>query len=496
MKPMPGTFARLIRQSGLYALGNVSVKAAGLILAPFFLNPAYLSLEAYGYFALLNVTAQLGIFIVGLGLGTGLMRFMTSEAHRDERDALPFTALVTVLGAAVAAVAGLWLLDAPLAGLLLDAPEKTGLIHLTALYVAFKVVGGIPMMMMRIQERAGWYAFAVAAEMGLLIGGVFWFLAHEGRGLEGVMLAYTCAAGGNMLVLTVGMLGRVRPRFRARLVGALVRFGAPLVLAGLAGWFLNAGDRYLLKWLAAPETVGLYDWSARLAGVINMLFVQSFQLAFNVIGLKALGAGDLSVHRRTFRHYVVWTGWAVLGLSLLTPDLMAFLVARLDVSAFYRGAETLVLPLALGFLSYGVFMIANNVLYATGSSGLVGVNVVAAALFNAVMNVALIPVWGAFGAAAATFASYTLLAVLAARGAERRRRVGYPWRVFVVVVLLIVALYVPGLMIGAWPKGWRMAARIGLTAAYVPLLLGLRLYTKTEVWTAWERLRGWWKRRS
>ena len=491
MNGKPGTFSRLIRQSGLYALGNVTVKAAGLILAPFFLNPEYLSVEEYGYFALLNVTAQLGIFIVGLGLGTGLMRFMTSEAHRDERDALPFTALVTATAAAAIAVGALWVLDAPFAALLLDAPGKTGLIHLMALYVAFKVVGGIPMMMMRIQERAGWYSVAVVAEMGLLIGGVLWFLAYEGRGLEGVMLAYTCAAGGNVLVLMTGMLARVRPRFRPRLVGALVRFGAPLVMAGLAGWFLNAGDRYLLKWLAKPETVGLYDWSVRLAGVINMLFVQSFQLAFNVIGLKALGAGDVSVHRRTFRHYVVWTGWAVLGLSLLTPDLMAFLVARLNVSAFYRGAETLVLPLALGFLSYGVFMIANNILYATGSSGLISVNVLAAALFNGLINVALIPVWGAHGAALATFASYTLLAVLTARGAERRQPVGYPWRVFLIVVLLIFILYVPGLLVGGLPKGWRFSVRIALTVSYLPLLPLLGLYTRDEIRRAWHSLRRW-----
>ncbi|GIV62243.1 MAG: hypothetical protein KatS3mg044_1109 [Rhodothermaceae bacterium] len=478
---MPAPFLRIVKQSGLYALGNISVKAAGLLLAPVFLNPAYLSIEAYGYFALLNVTGQLGIFVVGLGLGTGLLRFMTSEAHAEVRDVLPFTALATTVAAAVLGGGLLWVLAPALAGLLLDDPGQARLVHYLALYVAFKVVGGVPMVLLRIRERAGWYATAVAVEMALLLAAVYGFVVVRGEGLEGVMQAYAVAAGGSMLVLTGVMLRHIRWCFRTAMVRPLIRFGVPLVLAGLAGWFLNAGDRYLLKWLADPETTGLYDWSARLAGVINLLFVQSFQLAFNVIGLKALAEGDLSVHRRTFRHYVVWTGWAVLGLSLLTLDGMLLLVSRFDVAAFYVQAEALVLPLALGFLSYGVYLIANSVLYATGETGLISLNVAGAALLNAGLNLALIPFFGALGAALTTFVSYTVLAVGVARQAERRRRVGYPWRVFVLTLVLVVGLFALGRLTAAWSPGVRLTVRVGLILAYVPLLQVTNLYRREEL---------------
>ena len=484
----------LARQSGIYALGNAAAKLSGLVLAPLYLNTAYLSLESYGYFALLIVTAQLGIFVAGLGLGTGLLKFMSDPQHVAERGALPFTALAATVGAAGLAFGLIWLLDGVLAQALLDGAEQRHLVRILAVYVAFKVVGAIPMMLLRIEERAAWYAVAMTAEIVVLIGGVYYFLAARGMGLEGIMLAYALSAGVSMVVLTGVMLSVVPWTFRARLMRPLMRYGTPLVLASLAGWFLNAGDRYLLKWLVDIEVVGIYDWAARISGVLNMLFVQSFQLAFSVLGLKTLGAGDVSLHRRTFRHYVIWTGWAVLGLSLFTFDAMTVLVEGFDINPDYLEADRLVLPLALGFMAYGIYVVVNNVLYATGHTKVIGVNVALAAVLNAGLNIALIPVLGALGAALTTLFSYAVLAGLSARIATGKVHINYDGRVLFVVLLLVVGLY--GLM---WPsRDWSMALRLplrlGAILAYLPLLVVFRLYTWEEVRLGWRHAKAQWAR--
>ena len=160
---MKSISSRLLRQSGLYALGNVALKASGLALAVLYLNPNYLTVEEFGYFGLMIVTAQFGLYVVGLGLGMGLLKFMADPDYEAEREALPFTALVATLGAAAAALGVLWLLARPLAGLMLDDPAQDGLIHLMTLYLVSKVIGGIPLMLLRVQERAGWYVVAMVA---------------------------------------------------------------------------------------------------------------------------------------------------------------------------------------------------------------------------------------------------------------------------------------------------------------------------------------------
>lgn len=477
---MESISSRLIRQSGLYALGNVALKASGLLLAVFYLNPAYLSPEDFGYYGLLIVTAQLGIFVAGMGLNMGLLKFMTDAAYEADRPSLPFTVFVATTVSAAGLLALLWVAAEPFSRLLLDTADRAVLIRLMALYVALKAVLVIPLMVLRVKERAGLFALVMGGEMVFLIAGAYYLLVVKGLGLYGLVLAHTLAAGATAFVLVGLMLVRVPWRFAPRLVRLLVRFGAPLVMVSLASWFLKAGDRYLLKWLLDAEAVGLYEWAARLASVLNLLLVQSFQQAFAVIGLKALGragGADAAIHRATFRHYVIWAGWAALGLSLLAYDLTLLLPA----DARYLQTDDLVLFLALGFLANGVYYVIVNLIYGSGRTQDISLNVLAVAGLNVALNLALIPLFGVIGAAFATFVSYFTLAGGAAFFARRDVTVRFPWRLLAIVVVLIVGLYVLSQPSTAWTTGARLSLRFGLVLAYPAFLVATGLYTRDDL---------------
>lgn len=468
---------RLLHQGGLYAIGNVIVKASGLILAPLYLN--LLTEQQFGYFALLDITARVVITMGGLGLAAGLLRFLTQHTDADEREAIPLTALVLATGAALFWGIALWLAAPLLARLLLDDGQMAWVVRLMGLYTAIKVVQSIPLMLMRARERPGLFLGATFTELAVLIGGVVWLLGSLNRGVQGIMEAYALAAASSTVLLVGGMLMRIRWRLRRRLAGLLVRFGVPLAFAGLAALVLNLGDRYMLKALANASTVGVYDWAGRLGGVINMLFVQSFHMAFNVIGLKVLGpeAGGRAVYRRVFRHYVIWTGWGVIGLSLLALDLTVLLSDR----PAYQAVDTLILPIALGFLLYGLYYIVANVLYAVGNSRVIAVVVVGAAAANLLLNAAFIPWLGALGAALTTTAAYGLLLLFTLRAAQRHLYVDYAWGKLAWVLLLVVGLVGLGQVAADWTPLARLAWRGGLILAYLPLVLLTRLYTLDEV---------------
>lgn len=485
-----GGLGRVIRQTGIYAIGNVAVKASGLLLAPLYLNTALLPAAAYGHLVLLEATAQIIVPVSGLGLATGMLRFM-SEPEETRTPAIAFTTLFLTLLTAGTAFALLWFAAPFFGGFLLDDPAETLLPRLMAGYAALKVVGTVPYMLLRVRERAGWYTISLAAEWTVLVAGVYYFLALRDLGLEGVLIAYVASAAASSVVMTGFMLTQVEWRFNRRLVGRLLVFGVPLVLSAFAGLFLNVGDRYILKYLTDAETVGLYGWASRLGGTINMLFVQSFQLAFTVIGLKTVGTGDRSLHRRTFRHYTIWTGWAVLGLSLLAYDATLLLVNLFGVDPFYLEADVMVLPIALGFMCYGVYIVVNNILYATNLTHVISLNVLGAATLNVALNFALIPVMGAYGAALATTLSYAALAAMSARVAEGRIHVGYPWRILAIVLILVVALYVPAYRSTDWATLPRLGLRIVLILAYLPLVWMTGLYTRGDVQKGLDWLRAY-----
>ena len=474
---------RIATQSGIYALGNLALKLGGLLLIPLYVNT--LSEASYGYFALLDATARVLIMVLGFGLGTGLLRFMTHPGHADDHAALPFTAWVTAASVSIVGVLLVWVLAPSIAAGLLDAAARAPLVQWMGLYAGLKVVEAIPIMLLRTRERAGWYVVATVLELGVLIASAF-VLLRQGHGVLGIMQAYALSAGIGTVVLSGAMLWHERWAFRASLIQPLIRFGAPLVMAGLAALVLNIGDRYVLKALLDPAAVGVYDWASRLGGVINMLFVQSFQLAFGVIGLKALALEKegIALYRRTFRHFVIWTGWGVLGLSLFTLDFTALIANK----AAYLAADQLVLPIGLGFMAYGIYHIAVNVLYASGETQHIARMVIMAALANVGLNIVLIPTFGSVGAALTTGGAYALLAVLAVRQARQHLKVDYSWRTLGFVLLLVGLLWGIGQLTQSWAAGPRFAARVGLVFAYLPLLYLCRLYRRDELIGLWQLL--------
>ncbi|MEL7361363.1 MAG: polysaccharide biosynthesis C-terminal domain-containing protein [Bacteroidota bacterium] len=481
-------FRRLLGQGGLYALSNLGVKAAGLLLLGFYLDPDLLTAAEYGYLVLLETTAQVLVIVAGLGIGSGLLKLATDPAYANRRDALLTTALAASSLCGVGAVMLVGAVARPLADFLLDDAEATLAVWLMGVYAGLKVVAAVPYVVLRVRERAGLFALAALTEIGLLLGGVVYFLAVRDAGLVGVMQGFVLAATGAVLLLGGGLLRTLRWEWDPRLVRPLLKLGVPLAFAAIASIALNAGDRYMLKAFADAEVVAVYGLAAKFGGVINMLFVQSFNLAFSVLGLKAIAAegrrAPLPFHQRIARLYTVVTGWGVLGLALLTLDVTAWL----SPNALYLQADLLVLPIALGFLVYGLYFVGMNVLYAHQATGTIAGAVAGAAALNLALNAVAIPTLGGLGAALTSFVAYAVLAAVTLVRAAQVGGLRVSWRSLVVVVFVVVGLWWIAQATVDWEPLERISARLGLLASYPLIVLVLGVYTREELQTLRARL--------
>ncbi|MDX1741794.1 MAG: oligosaccharide flippase family protein, partial [Rhodothermales bacterium] len=226
---MSPRLTRLIGQTGLYALATAAIKASGLFLAPILLNTAFLSQGGYGQLEVLLVTAQLGIVITGMGIGWGLLRYLTDPSSEDDHAALPFTSLLMIVVCASLALA-VFVGGAPLIDrLLFGDGELTSAIRILGAYIFVKAVGQIPYMVLRAREHVGSFVTIVVVEVIALVGLVYVFLVVRGEGLHGVLYAYLLAATAGLLLLTVFVLARIDLKFNRSLVKRIFFFGAPLV---------------------------------------------------------------------------------------------------------------------------------------------------------------------------------------------------------------------------------------------------------------------------
>ncbi|MDT0632970.1 lipopolysaccharide biosynthesis protein [Rubrivirga litoralis] len=474
---------RLARQSSVYALASVVSKASGFVLLVFYADPDVLPKADLGVLGGLDAAKAFALLVAGAGLPLGIIQFASSPALGErERAAVPATALAlaAVAGCVVAALG--WAAAPPIAAAF-GMAGRAEVVRWLAVYVGFKTVADVAYTVLRQREKAGAFVLLGTLEMGLLVAAVLWFLVVQGQGLVGVMKGYAVSAVALAAVTTPLLLARVDRRVAAGLVRPMLVFGLPLVVSGFAGRFLNLGDRFLLLHFLGGEATAVYEVASRFGGVVNVFLVQSFNLAFTVLGLKALGGGaggggDAEIHRQSFRHLAAVAGWMVLGLGLFMGDVARVLFPD---DPTYAQADGLTVLVGGGFAFYGLYFVVVNVLYAAGRTGAVAATVGGAAVLNLALNLALIPALGAAGAAWATLVAYAALAVVTARLGQRSTPVAYPWRALAVVVALVAGLWALAQPTAAWPTAARLAGRGGIALAYPALLVALGVYGRAEI---------------
>lgn len=469
---------RLFRQSSTYALASVVAKLSGFVLLAFYGDPDVLPKADFGYLGALDATKMFALLVAGVGLPLGIIRFASSPTlSEEERAAVPVTALVVAVVAGAASAALGWALAPAASEALFGTAARAEAVRWLAVFVGFKTVSDVSYTVLRQREKAGAFVLIGIVEALLLVALVVAFLV-AGEGLTGVMKGYALSAAVICAVVTPALLMRVERRVAWGLVRPMLAFGAPLIASGFAGRFLNLGDRFLLLHFMGPEATAVYEWAARFGGVVNTFLVQSFVLAFTVLGMKALDeTGSPELHRQSFRHFAALAGWVTLGLGLFVSDVSRLLT---DDPEYIR-TDGLVLLVAGGFAFYGLYFVTVNVLYAAGRTTAVAVSVGAAALLNLALNVVLIPPMGIAGAAVATLLSYAALAVLTARLAQASTPAVYPWGALVGAGALVAGLWALGQPAADWDVGPRLALRVLLALLYLPGLLLVGVYRRDDV---------------
>jgi O-antigen/teichoic acid export membrane protein len=190
----------------------------------------------------------------------------------------------------------------------------------------------------------------------------------------------------------------------------LLTEAAPYALSAILGTLLLRQDMLLLGWLRGEYEAALYGTAFR--------FVE-FGLFSGMIGLVALGPAIARLHGEPAllrRVYLRAVGVAAI-IGTVAGALLYWFAESLIVlifSATYAHAAPLLRILVAAIAAYLLHVPAMAVLlYARSASGILAVSVVTTAL-NLVLNLVLIPRFGAHGAAVAATSAIAMGACMAA----------------------------------------------------------------------------------
>jgi O-antigen/teichoic acid export membrane protein len=347
---MTGYLRRLISSLAAYQLADVVSKLIAVVLLPVYTR--YIPPAGYGVVELLANSVIFVSIVVRFGIIEAFLRFYFTDQDPGRRAALVGRAAGFLLLATTAAAALLAAFAPTLSQLLLGHRDTTtflvavlGLWSFTNLELAYGLL--------RVDERLRTYATASLTNVLLTVAGSVVLVVVLGDGARGLLLANYGASTVVLLALWWTMRDRLRVRRgAAERMGVLLRFGLPTVPAEASVYALSIVDRFYVYHDRSQALAGLYSIALKLAGAVAFI-VRAFQYAWPPLAYSVTDDAEAArLYGLVTTYYLLVSGWAVAGLTLLGRWVLRLLTAHQ-----YLGAYRALPWVALGWALYGLWVV-------------------------------------------------------------------------------------------------------------------------------------------
>lgn len=469
-----------------YGLSNIGARFLNYILTPIvtYLLHSKTQQADYGDYSVLMSAIAFVNVIYTYGMETAYFRFSSQGTDRSQLFKTTFSSLLV---STILLSTGLILFKEQ-AGSLLGLTSHFEYITLCVLIIAIDTMSAIPFARLRQEERPRKYAFTKVAGILVNIALTLFFIyyspkyvaAHPGGWYAGWYArnnntGFLLIANLIQNIVTFLLLWREWKGFRFSIDGALWRrimiYSAPMIIVGLGGMVNETMDRLMLRKLlpasdeAAKIAVGIYSANYKLAIFIT-LFIQAFKMSAEPFFFaQAADKNAPKTYARVMKWFVITLCLAFLFTALYIDIWQYF------VGASYRSGLGVV-PILLGanlalgiYYNLSVWYKITDKMYMGMLITLVGVAI------TLVMNFTLIPLWGMYACAWATFAAYATMMVLSYLLGQKYFPVQYnPRKMLAYIgVMLFLFLAQKGIM---WITS---VTAIRLATATVGMFLFLRL---------------------
>ncbi|SFR36155.1 Membrane protein involved in the export of O-antigen and teichoic acid [Robiginitalea myxolifaciens] len=414
-------FQKLFRQTFIYGLATVLPRMLSFLLVP--LYTAVMPPEPYGELSLVFVWFAIFNVILAYGMETAFFRFFNKE---NDSEKVLTTSLLALTGSTLLFALLAFLVRAPLSDFLNFDPLYFGyfivILALDALVI-------IPFARLRAEEKPGIYAMVKLANVSVNIGFNLFFLlalpklaAEDPQGLWGslyqpnyeinyILISMVIASGITLLILSGNYLRR-QWVFDQALLRRMLRYGFPVMIAGIAFTINEVFDKYLLSELLpsdiAKAEMGKYAACYKLA-MFMTLFATAFRLGIEPFFFSHANSENPRRAYAQITNYFVILGSVIFLAVVVFADVLKVLFVRDEA---YWDAMSVVPILLLASFFLGVYHNL-SVWYKVTDRTRYGalISLVGAALTIAI-NLIFIPEYGYFASAWATLAAYGSMMLL------------------------------------------------------------------------------------
>lgn len=400
---------QLSKETAIYGVSTMVGRFLNFLLVPLYTNifpPSEYGIvnNLYALIAILNI-----IFIYGMDSAYLKFGSLSDDDLGEDRFSTPFISVVMI-----AVFFGLLLssLRGSIGAALSIPPKYYYLITYVAVILTFDAITSLPFIKLRIERKAKKFAVFKILNISINVILNLILILKLRFGIEAIFICNALASLSSLLLLFPTIFKSFHFHVAKKYLKRLLKFGLPILPAGLAIMIVQVADVPILTHLTNFKIVGIYKANYRL-GIFMMLFVNMFQYAWQPFFLQeSKDKNAKQLFSKVLTYFTLVGSFILVTLSLFLDDIVKIeILHRPIIGAAYWSGLSIVPIVLFGYLFNGIYVIFNAGLYITEKSKYFPFITGLGAVVNVAANIILIPVWGIMGAALATLFAYMVIAV-------------------------------------------------------------------------------------
>lgn len=385
----------LIKNTLLFTLGNLGSKLITFFLIPLYTNT--LSTTQYGTIDLVATVSTVAIPILTINICESVMRFALDK-DADQKQ-------ITQIGTYIFLCACLFgLLIIPICTLFNQISSYAGL---TYFYVISLAASQLYLCDLRGKELLLYYSIGNVLHTLLIAVFNIMFLLIFKMEIKGYLLAFIIAnliISLYALIVGKGYKSFTLQRINKKLLVSMSKYSIVLIPNSFMWWIMNSSDRIMVSSMVGIAANGIYAVSYKIPTLVSTL-TSIFNQAWSYSAIREDGACDEELYNnRIFKMLIGIVMLIRIGILTFVKPFLSIYVSEEFFSAW---KYTPFLIIGYVYLTLGSFMATSYTVHKDSFgylfSGMFG------AVFNIVLNFALIPLIDVYGAAIATCISFFLV---------------------------------------------------------------------------------------
>ena len=456
-------------------------------MVPRFLNYALLTpfytrifkLGEYGVVTELYAYIVVLLVILTYGMETGYFRFTESEKNKDT---VFSTALISLFVTSGLFIMLVLILNQPIANAL-DYAENKEYIALFTMIVGIDAFTAIPFAKLRRENRGLRFAMIKLVNVSVIVLLVFCLLLFIPNillknpeswirrvyspeiGVGYVFIANLAGSVLTLILLLPEIIGTPMI-FDQKLLGRMLKYSFPLLIAGLAGTINEALDKIILKHLLPdPETamdqLGIYGAGFKI-GVIMSLFIQMFRYAAEPFFFaRAKEQNAKRLYADVMKYFIICGLIIFLGIEMFIEIVKYFIGPE-----FWTGLD-IVPVILMGYLFYGIFVNLSIWYKLNDLTRFGAILTMIGAFVTVLVNVLFVPVFGYHASAWGHFLCYFVMVIVSYFWGRAYYKVEYRLRSIGIYFIVALLLYLANVFFNPEVKLYELVINLLLFSLFI-----------------------------